>query len=509
VPLTLDLLADLGSGFEDELVHTLDRAKRFLFRCQYDIEGNNLHRFIDALWPLLPPGSLRDRLGPHLARSILSRPSPFLDPERTERVGLPAPRSPRRSAAPAPLVDLRFLRLELRGVRVVGDLDLDLCQESTLGGRWTCLVGLNGAGKTTILQCLAVLLLGPSRALDLGANAIAALRSPEASVATLTLHISLDGRPLRIGLRLSNGGTIEPLEEYKADWPQARQALERALVCAYGASRNLGGDDAVETDESRSVEARRLRSLFDSRALIPSAERLRAIDGLDSDHQRLFTEVVEAAMEDYGVKVHTDRRGTTFSIEGQSSVRASVLPDGFRATVAWINDLCRQAIERAGPLGAPMLKSQDLRGLVIIDEIDLHLHARMQRTIVARLRKALPNLTWLVTTHSPLVISAFDKAELRVLDRAAPGRLRPVDRQVYGFSLNDIVDMLLDPDAPGDWESKPLEDLREEVRKAGRDASQELRDRLILAQEVSAKIDEDEAWRRIYLRRSRGRRENA
>lgn len=64
--------------------------------------------------------------------------------------------------------------------------------------------------------------------------------------------------------------------------------------------------------------------------------------------------------------------------------------------------------------------------------------------LVPRLRKALPNVQFIVTTHSPLVLASFDRDELVVLDKDQPGGKRKVDRQIFGMTMNDIYDYLMD-----------------------------------------------------------------
>jgi len=62
---------------------------------------------------------------------------------------------------------------------------------------------------------------------------------------------------------------------------------------------------------------------------------------------------------------------------------------------------------------------------------------------VPRLRAALPNVQFIVTTHSPLVLSSFDRAEIVVLDRDAETGIRELDRQIFAFSTDQVYEFLM------------------------------------------------------------------
>ena len=84
------------------------------------------------------------------------------------------------------------------------------------------------------------------------------------------------------------------------------------------------------------------------------------------------------------------------------------LSDGYKATIAWIADLLGHAfLDKQGDVDPA-----ELQGIVLLDEIDLHLHPTWQRKIVPALKRAFPKLQFIVTTHSPLVLAGFEKEEI-------------------------------------------------------------------------------------------------
>lgn len=74
------------------------------------------------------------------------------------------------------------------------------------------------------------------------------------------------------------------------------------------------------------------------------------------------------------------------------------LSDGFRAYIGWIGDMLFHVCQGV----ATGLKLREMRGVVMVDEIDLHLHPEWQKVVVPTLAKALPNVQFIFTTHSPI-----------------------------------------------------------------------------------------------------------
>jgi predicted ATP-binding protein involved in virulence len=110
------------------------------------------------------------------------------------------------------------------------------------------------------------------------------------------------------------------------------------------------------------------------------------------------------------------------------------LSDGFHVYLALVADIARRAVilnEQDGG-DAPAL----VEGVVMIDEIDLHLHPRWQRVVLDGLREAFPRLQFVVTTHSPQVLSSALNRQVRLIQG---GALRPGPIHVEGRDSNSIM----------------------------------------------------------------------
>ena len=81
--------------------------------------------------------------------------------------------------------------------------------------------------------------------------------------------------------------------------------------------------------------------------------------------------------------------------------------------------------------------AQETSGIVLIDEVDMHLHPAWQQTILADLKKAFPKIQFIVTTHSPQVLSSIEPHNIRLLDN---GRCIPYEGSTYGAESSRILE---------------------------------------------------------------------
>ncbi|MEL5349750.1 AAA family ATPase [Serratia nevei] len=88
------------------------------------------------------------------------------------------------------------------------------------------------------------------------------------------------------------------------------------------------------------------------------------------------------------------------------------LSDGQRVFLSLVADLARRMVMLNPLLENPL----EGRGIVLIDEIELHLHPRWQQEVILNLRSSFPNIQFIITTHSPVVLSTIEKRCVREFD---------------------------------------------------------------------------------------------
>jgi hypothetical protein len=116
--------------------------------------------------------------------------------------------------------------------------------------------------------------------------------------------------------------------------------------------------------------------------------------------------------------------GEVFFIEKGSNLTFDQLSEGYKSVLIFVCDL----IYRLNKITEGRL-TWDLKGVVLVDEIDLHLHPRWQRVLPRKLRKLFPNIQFIFTTHSPTIIqgASEDAIIYRVYRNAEDGKTKVSD----------------------------------------------------------------------------------
>ena len=135
------------------------------------------------------------------------------------------------------------------------------------------------------------------------------------------------------------------------------------------------------------------------------------------------------------------RNGSGVTVSGArigENVPLDALADGFRVTFQWIMDLFAHAIQAKA-----IDDSGNVQGILLIDEVEQHLHPRLQTSTMDRLAALFPKMQIIATTHSAQVALGVEPEELVALERANKyvRRLQPTN-----FCSYSVEDMLTDPD---------------------------------------------------------------
>ena len=122
-------------------------------------------------------------------------------------------------------------------------------------------------------------------------------------------------------------------------------------------------------------------------------------------------------------------------------VRLKGLGYGYQATMAWVVDLAKKLFERYPKLDNPLTGA----AIVLVDEIDLHLHPDWQRKIISHLSGIFPNVQFIVTAHSPLIVQSAENVNLIILEKGEDNQthIRQEFGTFRGWTIEEILQDLM------------------------------------------------------------------
>lgn len=142
------------------------------------------------------------------------------------------------------------------------------------------------------------------------------------------------------------------------------------------------------------------------------------------------------------------------------------LSQGEKSLMALVGDIARRLAMMNPGLENPLNGD----GIILIDEVDMHLHPSWQRSIIKRLTQTFPNCQFILTTHSPLVISDYKHVLVYSLDN---GELIQIPSQ-YGQDANTVLLDVMDTDIRNETISKSINDLLDFIQEKKLEQAQSL-----------------------------------
>ena len=155
-------------------------------------------------------------------------------------------------------------------------------------------------------------------------------------------------------------------------------------------------------------------------------------------------------------------------------VPLNVLSQGTQSLIQW---LARLLIDMAEYYDYPEDLEQR-QGILIIDEIDAHLHPSWQRRIIPALTKHFPNLQIFCSTHSPLMLAGLKAGQVQLLDRGEDGKVTVSrnEQDIVAWSADEILQSFLDVPNPTDLETACNIERLQQLRRIHRPTDEQARD---------------------------------
>jgi len=304
------------------------------------------------------------------------------------------------------------------------------------------LVGVNGVGKTSVLEALCICLSRILPELTLSRSQKQAFDSNDISIGLNTLQVScnfeFDNKGFELLLVKQRQTTFDKdstnirdliiespdkdkitptLKELNLDF---KKSATQPIGIYFPTKRSLLVDQKTSnTSTSGGQSAAFAESLSGNRDFnlrtfalwFKVQEELGAEKPISLKHITVLRNAVEKFLPEFSnlrvieidgePKLQIDKSSTPLDLKQ--------LSDGERGILAMVFDIARRLSQANPELSNPLM---DGKAIVLIDELDLHLHPRWQRTVVENLTRTFPNCQFIVTTHSPQIIPSVEPEQV-------------------------------------------------------------------------------------------------
>ena len=227
-------------------------------------------------------------------------------------------------------------------------------------------------------------------------------------------------------------------------------STKRAVPSRQAPSKRVaaGGTGAAFGDALTNRELR----LGEIAAWMRAQESLRSERASAATTLRALEDTVHSFLQGYsGLRVDDSERELQIDREG-STIAVRHLSDGERGVLALVLDLARRLVQANPEMDNPVLEAE---AVVLIDEIDLHLHPSWQRTIVRNLTSTFPRCQFIATTHSPQVVGEVAHNNIHIM---ANGEVYSPTHS-FGVDSSRVLDEIMDAES----RTKEAQDLLSRV----------------------------------------------
>jgi len=321
--------------------------------------------------------------------------------------------------------DREIAGIHIRNFKAIEQLDFKIRarREARSGAPCLILLGENSTGKSIVLSAIALALLGRREAARYGKHFAGLVRS-----LPVDHWDQLDARPVEVEIDFHASSHIARFAFDPVSRHLEGAGEQSTIVLGYGPRRFFNR----RKREPGPSAAARVQTLFDPLATIAyPGDWLHAQTGQRLDTVIAALRVVLALDDSDELIVEPER--VSVRANGRSTP-IEALSEGYRSVFAMTVDIFRGLLDHWDNL-------ETAQAVVLIDEVETHLHPRWKMQVMSSLRRVLPRVQFIVTTHDPLCLRGMDDGEVEVLERDADQRILRLERlpSVRGMTAEQLL----------------------------------------------------------------------
>lgn len=400
--------------------------------------------------------------------------------------------------------------------------------ELALDGKSAVIYGINGMGKSTVLRACSVLffrILNMLTESDLGSDGKVKIEDSDIKIGAQTARISMQlnidhtiypyfrgaesngkrihlvGEAKRIveQFRRLYVGQYMVLEEEETDESDRESTRELVfnesnmpIYASYGVNRYVSDrrNKVLKKDIKLGGKLEALRDVFDptinfqlffdwfrGRQEYENSKRVEKESFKDpqlSAVREAILKIMDNDFSDIKIKID-DEDAQMVAVKHHTELSIAQLSEGEKCVLAMTGDLARK-LAIANPSRENPLEGE---GVVLIDEVDLHLHPSWQGRMMPLLFRTFPNIQFIVTTHSPKVLSEI-KDEANIFEIYQDGNAINVRKQnsMNGWDINHIMRDFMHTDILNEEPQKLIDEIYNCIENENFDQAEELVDQL-------------------------------
>ena len=315
---------------------------------------------------------------------------------------------------------IKFRSISLKSFRSFDDFEINCEKDGSSLYQWTVLLGNNNTGKTSILKAIAN--LRPVRVKTQQEEDKDKYNIVPASFANkyLMQQLTKNVEEAMVSSQLIGYENISWMYSNNGVWSMdASNKLSSFYIFGYGVSRypsktslseqSCGDCDTLFSNDQRLVNIEEWLMQLDYAAKNNNTSAARRLEKV----RELICGNVFPEISDFKFESSDEMHNYVLFLTKDGWFRYTQLGYGYQSMLSWVIDLCKRMFEKYPDSDNPLQES----AVVLIDEIDLHLHPKWQRDIIAIISNVFRNVQFIVTTHSPLVIQSMNEVNLYVLRR--------------------------------------------------------------------------------------------